>query len=126
VGVPAIGFVLDAVAVLVFAAVGRRSHAESDAVTGVLVTAWPFLAGLLATWAGFVAVHRRAPLTALEAVPIWLPMVAIGMLLRQLTGKGTAPSFIVVATLVLGAFMLGWRAVAIAADKRRRRARRTA
>ena len=116
---PAIGFVLDAVAVLVFAAVGRRNHAESDAVTGVLVTAWPFLAGLVASWAGFVAVHRRAPLTVVEALPIWVPMVAIGMVLRQLTGKGTAPSFVVVATLVLGAFLLGWRAL-VATVRRRR------
>jgi hypothetical protein len=109
--VPAIGFVVDALVVLVFAAVGRRSHAESDAVTGVLVTAWPFLTGLALGWVGFVAAHRRAPLTVGDAVGLWVPTVAIGMLLRQLTDKGTALSFVIVATLFLGAGLLGWRAV---------------
>ena len=32
---------LDLLAVVLFAAVGRRSHDESSAVLGVLVTAWP-------------------------------------------------------------------------------------
>lgn len=36
----------DAAAVLIFATVGRGSHAELDGIAGVLVTAWPFLAGL--------------------------------------------------------------------------------
>jgi hypothetical protein len=110
--VPAIALVVDALVVLVFAAVGRRSHAESDAVTGVLVTAWPFLAGLALGWVGFAAAHRRVPLTVGDAVALWVPTVAIGMLLRQLTGKGTALSFVVVATLFLGAGLFGWRAVA--------------
>jgi Protein of unknown function (DUF3054) len=110
--VPAIAFVVDALVVLVFAAVGRRSHAESAAVTGVLVTAWPFFTGLTLGWAGFAAAHRRPPLTPRDAVGLWVPTVAIGMLLRQLTGKGTALSFVVVATLFLGAGLLGWRAVA--------------
>jgi hypothetical protein len=110
--VPAIGFVVDVLVVLVFAAVGRRSHAESGAVTGVLVTAWPFLTGLTLGWAGFAAAHRRAPRSPGDAVALWVPTVAIGMLLRQLTGKGTALSFVLVATLFLGAGLLGWRAVA--------------
>jgi hypothetical protein len=109
--VPAIAFVVDALVVLVFAAVGRRSHAESDAVTGVLVTAWPFLTGLTLGWVGFVVAYRRVPLTVADAVGLWVPTVAIGMLLRQLTGKGTALSFVVVATLFLGAGLFGWRAV---------------
>jgi hypothetical protein len=32
------------------------------------------------------------------------------MLLRRLTGDGTAWPFVVVATVVLGALLLGWRA----------------
>lgn len=35
----------DAVAVLLFSAIGRGSHAEVDGLAGVLNTAWPFLAG---------------------------------------------------------------------------------
>lgn len=123
---PAVGFVLDAAAILVFAAVGRRSHAESDALSGVLVTAWPFLAGLLAAWAGYLAAHRSPPLAVRSGVAVWLPVVAVGMLLRQLTGKGTAPSFVVVATVVLGAFLLGWRLAAAARARASRRRAPTA
>jgi hypothetical protein len=35
--------------------------------------------------------------------------VAAGMLLRRVTGAGTDPAFVVVATLVLGALLVGWR-----------------
>ena len=38
--------------------------------------------------------------------------VVVGMLLRRLTSTGTAPSFVVVATLFLAASMLGWRLLA--------------
>ena len=109
---PGAALVVDVLVVVVFAAVGRRSHAETDALTGVLVTAWPFLAGLAIGWAGFAAVYRRAPLTWFEAVPVWLLTVAVGMVVRQLTDKGTAPAFIVVATLFLGLGLLGWRRLA--------------
>jgi hypothetical protein len=34
------------------------------------------------------------------------------MLLRTVTGQGTAPSFVLVATLVLAALLLGGRALA--------------
>jgi Protein of unknown function (DUF3054) len=43
------------------------------------------------------------------------------MLLRVATGAGTAFSFVVVATLVLGVFLLGWRALAALARRRRHR-----
>ena len=34
------------------------------------------------------------------------------MLLRQVTGAGTAWSFVLVATLVLSALLIGWRLIA--------------
>lgn len=119
--VPVVAFVLDVVAVLVFAAVGRRSHTESDAVFGILGTAWPFLTGLALGWAAFLLSSRRFPRTPGQAVAVWVPTVAVGMLLRQATGKGTALSFVVVATVVLGAFLLGWRALAQVLVRRRAR-----
>ncbi|MEH3154954.1 MAG: DUF3054 domain-containing protein [Gordonia paraffinivorans] len=39
----------------------------------------------------------------------WICTVAIGMVLRDQFGQGIAVSFIVVATIVLGLFLLGWR-----------------
>lgn len=41
---------VDIVLVLAFSAFGRRSHDEGLDLTGVLTTAWPFLAGLALGW----------------------------------------------------------------------------
>ena len=46
-----VGFVVDVAFVLVFAAVGRASHQEGNAVVGALATAWPFLVGTGVGWA---------------------------------------------------------------------------
>ena len=35
----------DVALILVFAAIGRDAHQRAEALTGVLATAWPFLAG---------------------------------------------------------------------------------
>ena len=42
-------------------------------------------------------------------VGAWLGAVTIGMLLRVVSGQGTAPAFVAVALAVLGLFLLGWR-----------------
>lgn len=112
-------FLLDAVLVLVFAVIGRASHEESPA--GFLLTAWPFLVALLighALAALLPARPRRSWSVAWGAV-VWVVTVAGGMLLRVATGETAQIAFIVVATLVLGLFLIGWRA--LAAWSRRRR-----
>lgn len=111
---------LDALLVLVFAAVGRASHwghlplagEETSPVLGVLATAWPFLVGAAVGWALVHARSGRWPVTVGPGIPVVVAAVVVGMLLRVVTGAGTAPTFVLVATLVLGAFLLGWRAVA--------------
>ena len=45
-------------------------------------------------------------------IPVVVGGVVVGMLLRVVTGAGTAFSFVAVATLVLAVLLLGWRAVA--------------
>ncbi len=40
--------VVDVLLVLIFAALGRRSHEEASTIGGLLTTAWPFLTGLAA------------------------------------------------------------------------------
>jgi hypothetical protein len=45
-------------------------------------------------------------------VGAWLGTVALGMLLRVVSGQGTAPAFIGVALVFLGLFLLGWRLLA--------------
>ena len=102
----------DTAAVLVFAAVGRASHDEAGPVLGALETAWPFLAGAASGWAATRLLGGRWPLTVRSGIPVVGGTVAVGMLLRAATGQGTAASFVVVATVVLGALLLGWRALA--------------
>jgi hypothetical protein len=104
---------LDVVAVLVFAAVGRATHDESHGLWKVLGTAAPFLLGCVVGWALSRAWRRPAALWP-AGVAVWLCTVAVGMVVRAATGAGTAADFVVVATVVLGVFLLGWR-VAVAA-----------
>jgi hypothetical protein len=42
---------------------------------------------------------------------VWISTLAGGMLLRVVSGQGTAVSFVLVAGVVLAVFLLGWRAV---------------
>jgi hypothetical protein len=108
---PARLLALDVLAVLLFATVGRRTHAEGLSLAGMAGTAWPFLAGTVTGWG--VARAWRRPSSATTGLTVWVAAVALGMLLRRLTGEGTAWPFVVVATVVLAALLLGWRAVAL-------------
>lgn len=107
----AVAFIVDALLVVVFALSGRASHAEALDAAGVWQTAWPFLAGLAVGWS--VARAWRAPAApARTGIPVWLAALVGGMLLRALSGQGTAPAFVVVATLTLFALLVGWRVLA--------------
>lgn len=106
----ALAALADFVLVLVFAGIGRASHDESNPVLAAIDTAWPFLVGAALGWA-LVLLLGRDPLRVTHAWPIWADAVVVGMLLRLATGDGTALPFVIVATLVLGAFLLGWRLV---------------
>lgn len=121
------GVLLDAALVLIFAAVGRSSHGEA-VLGGLLTTAWPFLLGLLAGWLVAFAVGdplARGRFDGWRIRPagllIWAGTLGVGMLARVLAGQGTAPTFIVVAGLVLGLFLLGWRALGAVMTRRRTR-----
>lgn len=111
---PGLVAVVDLVCVLVFAAIGRASHGEDVGPVGLAGTAWPFAAGGLVGWVLVLAVRavRARPSAVRAGVLVWLPTVAVGMLLRAVSGAGVQTSFVVVATIVLGVFLLGWRAAA--------------
>ena len=108
----AVAAACDVVAVLVFVALGRRSHDEGgNVVAGVLSVAAPFLIALAVGWAAARA--WRAPMVWRTALVVWPVTVAVGMLLRRFVfDRGTATSFIVVATIATGVLLLGWRLVA--------------
>ncbi|WP_223626797.1 DUF3054 domain-containing protein [Microbacterium sp. EST19A] len=103
--------IVDAVLVLIFAVIGRASHDENPA--GFLFTAWPFLVALLVghLLAALLPARPRRPWSVLWGAVVWIVTVAGGMLLRVLSGDTAEVPFIVVATLVLGVFLVGWRAV---------------
>ncbi|WP_046301449.1 DUF3054 domain-containing protein, partial [Mycobacterium sp. UM_Kg27] len=101
---------IDVVAVLIFCALGRRSHDEGITLSGLATTAWPFLSGTALGW--LVSRGWRRP-TALwpTGVAVWISTVLVGMLLREATSAGVATSFVLVASTVTAVFLLGWRAV---------------
>lgn len=116
-GVAWLALAIDLVLVAVFVLIGRATHDE-DPLLGALTTLWPFAVALLVGWAATLA--WRAPLAVLRTgVPVWAITVAGGMLLRLASGQGTAVAFIVVATLTLALFLVGWRAVAALVIRRR-------
>lgn len=105
--------------ILLFAAIGRRNHAEGLSIGGVIETAWPFLAGAAVGWLISRAWRRPAAVVP-TGITIWVCTVAVGMLLRKATSEGTAASFIVVTTLTVALLLLGWRAAVTRVIGRRR------
>lgn len=96
---------VDLLLVCVFAVVGRLSHYGTLTAGGWWTTAWPFLAGTLLAWAALAAT-RRPPAAITSGLVVWAGALVGGMVLRQASGQGTATSFVVVATLVLGALLV--------------------
>ncbi len=101
--------VLDVASVVVFVAVGRRSHDESGSVVaGIAKVAAPFLIALAAGW--LLSRAWRSPTTLGTACVIWIVTVALGMVLRHTAfDRGTAASFIVVASIATFVLLFGWR-----------------
>jgi hypothetical protein len=109
---------IDAALVIVFVLIGRASHSEG--ILGTLNTLWPFIAGLAVGWVATRA--WRDPVSiAWIGVGVWASTVIVGMLLRVLSGQGVQTSFVVVATIVLGVLLLGWRWIALVVLRRRTR-----
>ena len=95
---------------LLFVAVGRRNHDESAGISGVVEVALPFLIALISGW--LITRAWRSPQALSTGVVIWLITVALGLVLRNfLFDRGTATPFIIVATLVLGALLVGRRLI---------------
>ncbi|WP_231916123.1 DUF3054 domain-containing protein [Microbacterium karelineae] len=112
--------VIDALLIVVFAAIGMANHEGGFTPAGLAGVAWPFLLGAAIGWAACRA--WRTPAAPLRTgIPVWILAVALGMVLRVATGGGFAWSFLIVTALALGAFLVGWRAIAALAARIRRR-----
>jgi hypothetical protein len=102
----ALPLIVDLLLVVVFAVIGRMSHAEGLSLAGIVTTGWPFVLGLLLAWV-LVTLFRWKPWRPFPAgVFVWIVTVGGGMLLRLLIGDTAEVAFIIVASIVLGAFLL--------------------
>ncbi|GAB3121529.1 DUF3054 domain-containing protein [Glaciibacter psychrotolerans] len=108
---------LDLVLVVAFVLIGRASHNEG--LAGVVTTAWPFLVALTLGWVALRAWRHPRQILG-TGIGIWLITVAGGLILRLVAGQGVQLSFAIVTTLVLGVFLLGWRAIWLLIQRRRR------
>ena len=115
---PALAIVADLVAVVVFAAIGRMSHGESDDLLGLLGTAAPFILGVLVMWA--TPVVRAHPVGVRAALAVWAGTVVIGLVVRAGFTWSLPLSFVVVTAISLAVLLLGWRALSAAVSVRAR------
>ena len=104
-----LAFGADLLAVVVFVAIGRRTHDETGNVfVGAAKVAAPFLIAVVLGW--LIARAWNDPLSNATGAIIWLTTVIAGLLLRHFVfDRGTATPFIIVATATLCAFIMGWR-----------------
>lgn len=114
-------YLLDLALVVAFTAAGRSTHHE-DVLgswgTKLWTTAWPFALALTIGWVAFRA--WKTPTSMRTGAALWLATIALGLTLRALTGGGLAIPFVLVATGVVGALLLGWRAIALVVTTVRR------
>ena len=103
-------YAFDALCVLLMVVIGTRNHKTDTGISGILFVAAPFwIAMSLAHLAPLLQrKNRKDPNTYM----VWGYTVVMGMVLRNVVfNRGTALAFIIVATVFLGATMLGWRAL---------------
>jgi peptidoglycan/LPS O-acetylase OafA/YrhL len=102
----------DLALLLVFAAVGRRSHdGDASPALDTLTIAAPFLIGY--ALAALALRLDRDPVGVRRGATVWAVGLVLGMVLRgTVFDRGLAPAFLVVAVLTTGALLVGWRAVA--------------
>lgn len=110
----------DAVAVVVFAAVGRLSHGEPDDLVGLAATIAPFGVGLVVAWV--TPVVRREPAGRLAGVVAVACVAGVGLLLRfGFTGR-LPLDFALIAITSLAVLLLGWRGLAALVSRTAHRA----
>ena len=105
----AIAAAIDVASIVIFVAIGRKSHAEDGSVLRETAkVAAPFLIALAAGW--LAARAWKAPRAVATGVVIWLVTVVLGMVLRKvLFDGGTA---LIVASAFTLLFLVGWRMLA--------------
>ena len=104
---------------LVFALAGKTSHEASDSSWVILAIVWPFALAVALAHTGLVLRGRQTRRIWPEGGVVLAVTYVLGMLLRAVSGRGTAVGFLVVAALFLALTMLGWRSIVQLAISRR-------
>ncbi|GGH49571.1 DUF3054 domain-containing protein [Microbacterium album] len=114
---------IDLAFVIAFVALGRDTHGDAALVdpVGYLGALWPFGVSLLLASAAVVVLRGRTDGIAAGLV-VWFVTLGGGMLLRAVSGQGTALPFVIVAAVTLLVTLVGWRLV-LAVARRVRAAR---
>lgn len=108
-----IALTVDLVLVVLFTIIGHYTHSHNFEVQGLVTTAWPFLVGLGVAWL-LSAVWDRPIAPLATGTAVWAITVLLGLVIRALTGEGTAGPFIVVAASLNLITLVGWRLIATA------------
>ncbi len=108
-----IALTVDLILVILFAIIGHYTHSHNFDPAGLWSTAWPFLAGLGLAWL-LAAVWDRPVSPLHTGGAVWAITVLTALVIRALTGQGTAGAFIVVAAALNLITLVGWRVVAAA------------
>lgn len=114
--------IIDAVLIIVFAIIGVSSHDGNFGILNIARVAIPFLVPYLVL--AVVIQPRRLIHNIFPAgIALWVSTVVLGPILRAvLFGDTSAMAFIVVATCVLGVFLIGRRSISTLVTHRRKTA----
>ncbi len=114
--------VVDFIFVLAFVIIGRKSHGHGETIGGVFSTFWPFLVGLVIGWIASKELKNPTQIYP-QGILLWLSTVAVGQILRVVSGQGTAFAFILVSLAFLGLVLVGSRFVFGLVDRKLERSR---
>ncbi|QGU08515.1 hypothetical protein COCCU_13080 [Corynebacterium occultum] len=113
---PAVPVMLDVLAIALFALLARMAHQSEDMplnFNGWLSTLWPFLIGVALSWVLILVLKWEGRLLVPAGVSAWVITVLTGLVIWSIRNEGIPHwSFIMVATIMSGVLMLGWRGVA--------------
>lgn len=105
----------DIIAVLVFAVLARMAHGGLGLVA-ILDTFWPFAIGALGGW---LLTRSKDQFALGSGAIVWLCTAIVGLAIWGLRHQAFPHwSFILVATIMSGLLLMGWRLIARAVTKK--------
>lgn len=110
---------LDLVCVLAFAFGGKSEHEVDESDWVVLAIGWPFALAAVVAHVLLLVRGRETRRVWPDGVAIVAVTYVLGMVLRDVSGRGISGGFPVVAAIFLLVTMLGWRALATVVTARR-------